>query len=137
MKHDWTKGYQTIDTKRSQAVNGHVCGTPIKLGNARFDLETCYAAVDVASLDDAPIENAKNILITAIARVMSGPSRVVLSEPVKGTLTFKAPAGGTLYALDGTGDRKKVAVGYQDGTYRIDLPVKGGTHWFLLSAPKP
>ena len=41
---DWAKGYQTIDTKRSQAVNGHVCRAPIKLGNASFDIDTCYAA---------------------------------------------------------------------------------------------
>ena len=133
LMRDWAKGYQTIDTKRSQAVNGHVCGAPIKLGNVSFDIATCYASVDIASLDDAPIETAKNVFITAIARVAQGPAHTVLSEPVKGTITFKAPAGGTLYALDGEGHRKKVDIAFKDGVYHLTLPVMGGTHWFLLS----
>ena len=134
LMRDWAKGYQSIDTKRSQAVNGHICSAPIKLGNASFDIDTCYAAVDIASLDDASIETSKNVFITAIARVVQGPSNTVLSEPVKGTITFKAPAGGTLYALDGEGDRKKVDIAFEDGVYHLTLPIKGGTHWFLLSA---
>jgi hypothetical protein len=133
---DWAKGYQTIDTKRNKAVNGHVCGAPIKLGTADFDIDTCYASVDIASLDDAPIETAKNVLVTAIARVVQGPRNTVLSEPVKGTIAFKAPAGGTLYALNGTGGRKKVDVAFENGVYRLALPIKGGTHWFLLSSGK-
>ena len=132
LKHDWAKELQTIDTARSQAVNGHVCGAPIALGNARFDLDTCYAAVDISSLDDAPINSARRVLITAVAQVVQDKSGI-LSEPVSGTISFKAAPGGALYALDGKGDKHKVTgITFKDGVYHLSLPVKSGTHWFLL-----
>ncbi len=135
LKRDWAKGLQTIDTKRSQAIDGDGCGGPVNLSNATFDLKTCKAAVDITSLDDTAIRTSKRILITAIAHVAQGPKGTILSEPVKGTITFHAPAGGTFYALDGNGGRKKLSgISFKDGAYHVKLPVKGGTHWFLLEA---
>jgi len=133
---NWVKGYQTIDTDMTQAVHGWIGGEKLELKHVRFEMQTPKAAVAVSSLDGKAIGKSRRMLLSAVGRVVSsrGGGMPLLSEPVKGLVKIAGPAGLKLTPLAGDGSSlSAVAVNYVDGRYVIDMPVKGGTHWFILS----
>ncbi len=132
---NWVEGWQTIDTDGTQAAQGWIGGKKLQIAQVTFEITTPKAAVAVSSLDSKPISGSKRILITAIARVVaSGGGRTpMLSEPVTGKLTIKAPAGLKLVPLAGDGSKlAAVPVQQVGGAYTVSLPVPKGTHWFML-----
>jgi hypothetical protein len=133
---DWVRGVQTIDTDRTQAAHGWIGGTKIELKHVSVDVITPKAAVAVSSLDANPVPQSKKLLITAIARVVASPGgrTPLLSEPVTGRLTIRAPEGLRLIPLVGDGSRlQPLAAPYAGGRYTVTLPGARGTHWFLLT----
>jgi hypothetical protein len=136
----WVDGYQTIDTPRTQAAHGWVGGRAIQLQDVSLDLDIPKAAVAVTSLDGKPIAESQRILITAIARAVasSGNRMPLLSEPVRGRLSIRAPKGSSLVPLAGDGRQLAPLDAIRaDGRYSISLPAERGTHWFLLTATRP
>jgi hypothetical protein len=133
---NWVQGAQAINAPRTQAVHGWMGEKPLKLRDVTFRIETPKAAVAVSALDSQPIGRSRRLLITAVARVVAseGGKMPLLSEPVRGELLIRAPAGLRLVPLGGDGTQlEPVAMRSADGQYVIPLPASRGTHWFLLT----
>ena len=137
LKRDWAKGVQTIDTPRTQAATGWVGAEKINLKDVTFGITTPKAAVCVTSLDGQPIGASRRILITAVARAVENPDRKTpyLSEPVSGAVTIRSQVSGLKLAALGPDGKElpAAAPATSGGAYTINLPVAGGTHWFLLT----
>jgi hypothetical protein len=136
LTRNWVKGYQIIDTEKTQAVQGWVGGERLQLRQTVFEIGTPKAAVAVSSLDGEAIGRSRKMLITAIARVVSSPGNKMplLSEPVKGTIRIAGPKELRLVPLSGNGKKiGEVRPKYMDGKYLVEIPATGGTHWFLLT----
>jgi len=131
----WAKGYQSINTERTQAVHGRIGEKEFRLRDVTFRIKTRKAAVVVSSLDNNPISRSRRLLVTALARAVAGKdnNKPMMSEPVTGDIDIRAPGGLRLYALAADGTKGgPLPVEYPDGTYHLVLPLPQGTHWFML-----
>jgi hypothetical protein len=118
-----------------------------------FDLETPFASVQLASLDERPISEAKRMLLVTGSRVANtgmkwlddtrrslggqwgdAPTRI---EPVSGTLILQHLRNANeviLKPLDnrgqllGEGER----LTREDDAWRIAIPVESATLWYLI-----
>ncbi|MBN2137173.1 MAG: hypothetical protein JW720_05155 [Sedimentisphaerales bacterium] len=136
LARDWMKGYQVIDTARTQAVQGWIGGEKLELKASSFNIATPKAAVAVSSLDGATIGRSSRVLITAVARAApsAGGRMPMLSEPVKGEIRIAGPRGLELVPLTGDGmEMEGIELQYTGGRYIVELPAERGTHWFLLA----
>ena len=99
LKRSWLKGVYTINTAKTQAVLGWIGGEKIRLADTDFEVQTRNASVAVQSLDDVPILQSKQILISLGARAVpkDGNKTPFHVEPVEGKLSIKAPKGLKLY----------------------------------------
>ena len=141
---DWETGTQTIDTPKTQAAQGALQDRAIHLSDVSILVNTRHAAVAVSAMDERPLRSSSLILITTVARVQKpkrqpGPAwdqdYSVFSEPVRGELTVRAPAGLEAVALTSTGRTLSLPdVIYENGSYRIPL-AKRLSHWYLLRKP--
>ncbi len=132
---NWSKGVQLINTDRTQAVHGWIGDEAIRLRHVAFHVTTPKAAVAVSSLDSQPIAHSRRLLITAMARVVASPGgqMPLLSEPVSGRLTIRAPQGLRLFPLGADGQPlAPIPTRYTGGRYHVTLPPPAGTHWFVL-----
>jgi Cellulase (glycosyl hydrolase family 5) len=137
LKHDWEKGFHTIDSPKAQVVSGWMDGKQVSLSQARFEIKTKKATLAVQSLDDKAVKQSGRILITVMARCL--PSDDLLryhSEPVLGEIAVEAPAKMSLYSVDHLGRREKSAkMVYDKGRYHINLNENNSAvHWYILSA---
>lgn len=135
LTRDWVQGVQTIDSPRTQAAHGWMEGREVKLRDVTLRIDTPKAAVAVSSLDGQPIRQSRRLLISMVARVMAseGGKMPMLSEPVRGELTIRAPEKLRWIPLAGDGSRlEAVDAPYSTGQYTLRLPAPRGTHWFLL-----
>jgi hypothetical protein len=142
LRRDWGAGIETIDTAKSQAALGAIGDHSIRLSDVTVLVGTRHATVAVSSLDDQPLRSSNLILITTVARAIR-PRRLpgkagwyqdlsVLSEPVRGDLTIRAPAGLEAVKLAANGQTTRLEnVIYENGQYRIPLQ-KQLSHWYLL-----
>jgi hypothetical protein len=136
LTRNWVKGYQIIDTDKTQAVHGWIGGENLRLKQTSFDITTPKAAVAVSSLDGEAIGKSRKILISTVARAVPSPGgkMPMLSEPVKGRILIEGPRGLKLMPLAGDGRRLPVLkVKYTEGVYVVELPAQSGTHWFMLA----
>ena len=136
LTRNWAWGSQAIDTDQTQAVHGWIGGRSIALKHVTFQITTPKAAVAVSSLDSKPVPESNRLLITAVARVVASPGGTMplLSEPVRGQLSVRAPEGLKLIPLAGDGTQlPPLAASYINGKYTVALPAGRGTHWFLLT----
>lgn len=136
LTHNWVKGYQIIDTDGTQAVHGWVGGVNLHLRATSFEITTPKAAIAISSLDSQAIGRSRQMLISAVARVVASPGgkMPLLSEPVSGKILITGPIGLKLVPL--AGDDKRLGtlkLKYVDSRYIVELPAKTGTHWFLLT----
>jgi hypothetical protein len=148
LSRNWDTGIQTIDTPKTQAAQGALFERTIKLSDVTILLNTQHAAVAVNAMDERPIQSSSQILITTVARALK-PKRqpgvvpwnqdtTIASEPVRGEVTVRAPAGLEVVALTSTGRGLLIPdVIYEEGRYRIPL-AKRLSHWYLMRpAAKP
>ncbi len=135
LTRNWVRGCQTIDAGATQAAHGWIGGRTLRLADVTFAIETPKAAVAVTALDGKPVGRSRRILISAVARVVASPGgrMPLLSEPVVGKLTIRAPGGLVLVGLKPDGkETAPMPAEYAGGTYRITLNKDTGTHWLLL-----
>jgi hypothetical protein len=136
LTRDWEQGIQTIDSPRTQAVNGWVGGKYLKTRDATFHLRTNKAVVAVSSADNQPLSESRFMMITAVARVVASPGgrTPLLSEPVEGTISVRVkPGNWELLALSRKGLVAETSTPERSGdTVTIHLPVMGATHWLVL-----
>ena len=135
LKRDWAKGWQWIDTPLTEAALGNVGGETFSLKQSTIKIDTPAAAVALSSLDGKPIGQSGRVLLTAVGRSVASANGELpmLSEPIRGTVTIKGPAGMKLVPLMGNGRlMPAVDLPFADGAYTVTLPAPRGTHWFLL-----
>ncbi len=137
LRRDWNQGVYTINTPKTQVAEGWIGGKPINLADTGFAIETRCAVAAITSLDDRPIAESADILITVVARSLPADEEGVLyaSEPVVGAVKIKAKPGMSLVPLNGNGSRgPAVEPPYADGMYTVVLDNATRTHWFKLTA---
>jgi hypothetical protein len=135
LKRNWDKGYATINTPSTQAAIGWIGGEKFTLGDVEISASTRNASIAVQSIDDAPINKSKNIMISLAARSLPETEDHLpfLSEPVEGSLLIKAPKGLKLFKQSGKQQKKEIPVLYNNGQYTINLDKSLGTYWLFLS----
>ena len=137
---NWKHGIQTINTPKTQSVNGWIGGKTLKLGDTMFQFDTPKAVVALTSLDDEPLSSSKAILITAMARAFSSPEGLpFMSEPVVGALSLKTKTSGLKFLALGKTGAVQEQLEPQNGPdgLAIRLPTRQGTHWYLLTTTVP
>ena len=134
LKRNWAKGIYTINTPKSQAAMGWIGGETIALADVEIKAKTRNATVAVQSLEDAPIAQAKRLLISLGARAVpkEGNKTPFHVEPVEGQLTIRAPKGLKLYKQAVLQQMKEVPVAYKDGRYVVTLDDSLRTSWLFL-----
>lgn len=136
LARNWSQGVQTIDTPRTQAVNGWIGGKTLALKDASFVFRTRKAVVALSSIDDQPLATSRFILITAVGQVRpsTGENLPFLSEPVTGTITLRTRADGLeLLALGSDGKVVgRTTPAPENNGLAIRLPAGRGTHWYIL-----
>ena len=136
LKRDWNTGIHTINTPKSQIASGWIGGKVITLDDVRFNLVTNKAVVAVQSLENKPINESSNILISIMAR--SQPSNGInsvpfLSEPTIGQVSIQAPEGLKLFPINNDAHLgKQIIMNRAGGEYIIDFTPNMKTHWFKL-----
>lgn len=135
MTRNWDKGYQVINTARTQAASGWIGGEHFKLEDVEISATTKNASVVVQSLDAQPIAESKKILISLAARSVPKVADKLpfFSEPVEGVLKIKAVPGMNLNIQGIYEKGKTVKFTYQDGYYVIPLTPDLQTYWLMLS----
>jgi len=127
----------TIDTPRTKAAVGSLGQAgDIDLGGVTVRCRTPFAAVMVTSMDGKPVEQARRLLVTAVARAentgqafcrnkTSVPQRgraPVLVEPVDADVAIRTAGAATVYPLDETGKRRRpLAATFAGGALRLAL----------------
>jgi hypothetical protein len=148
-------GCVLIDTPRYQAIIGRAGRRETQ--NVALDLETHFAVVEVASLDERPLCEANRMLLVAAARVANtgmkwvddtrmslgdrwghGPTRI---EPVAATLELQGLVGAaavTLQPLDGRGQAvgELVPASPDTGGFTVVLPAGTATIWYEVSVAR-
>ena len=135
LSRNWKKGYSTINTPRTQAAIGWIGGENLALNDVEISTSTRNASIIVQSLDDVPINQSRNILISLAARSIpkSGNELPFLSEPVEGQLRIKANKGLKLIKQGASQQGRVISAPYKDGHYLITLDKTLATYWLVLS----
>ncbi len=135
---DWAAGTQTIDTARTQAVQGEIGGKTIRLKDATFKIRTPLCVVSLSSLDGRPLSASGRILVTAVGKAYPSPGNRLpfLSEPVEGEVELANGGELVLYPLGVDGKKGKgIRLSRRKLSLVIPLEKEFGTHWYLLEAP--
>ncbi len=134
LKRNWKQGIYTIDTPRTQAVTGWIGGESISLGNIKVQVKTANASVVVQSLDNAPVAQSKDLLISLGTRAIpkEDDKTPFYVEPLEGTLSLQAPPGLTLFTNGTLAQMKKLPATYVDGRYTIKFDDLQASNWLFL-----
>ncbi|MBK1878327.1 hypothetical protein [Pelagicoccus mobilis] len=128
-----TDGHIVVDTLGTQAVVGFAEGEQIELKDVTITSDTEFAAIYVSALDRSDtIENAEELLVTAIARTRNSGMKIsedmhleeagdapLLVEPVTATIELKRP-GYVVTALDHDGRVTDARLPVTQGQFEID-----------------
>ncbi|WZO96561.1 hypothetical protein EP7_003559 [Isosphaeraceae bacterium EP7] len=147
---DAQSGRILIDTPHTQGVAGWPGGLSASCESIAVSVENTYASVVASSLGDAPIAEAKRLLVTAVGRVeptgmtfadesrrdLASPGTPpLLAEPIRGSVTWNRKGAVKAYALDATGKRAaevKLDAGSDGPRLRLD-GNPGTRHWELIA----
>ncbi len=148
-------GHVLVDTPCYQAIIGHAGRRATS--NLGCELTTPFAAVQLASLDGAPLARAKRMLLVVGARVANtgmtwiddsrqslgdqwgvAPTRI---EPVAGTLALRdlrGARGVTVQPLDERGQpaQEAKALSLAGGAWTAVLDGQPATLWYLVSVER-
>jgi hypothetical protein len=135
LRRNWEQGIFTVDSPRTQAAMGWIGGKTWRLGDVEIAASTRNATIAVQSLDDRPIRDSAQLLISLAARSVpkSAHELPFYSEPVEGQLIVKARKGLKLYKrVLPEGEMRQIAAPYKEGRYVIGLDKSLDTHWLFL-----
>ncbi|MEO6117984.1 MAG: hypothetical protein ABIP37_02820, partial [Methylotenera sp.] len=135
LKHNWDKGYLSINTSNTQAAVGQIGGEKITLNDVDISVSTPNASIAVQSLNEAPINKSKEIIISLAAQSITEENGKMpfSSEPLIGYVIIKAPAGLKLYKHISRQKKINIPVSYHNGRYMINLEITLQTYWMSLS----
>jgi len=122
-----------INSPSTQAFAGFTQGKQAVLADVDIRTDSPYAVIYVTSLDnDKPIKDAKNVLITALARIRNTNQRIVgnssvnwgnapiLMEPVVAEINIKRAGAFTVHILDQDGRRTGNTLAPQGRVMKFD-----------------
>ncbi len=149
---DPEKAAVTVNSPASRAVWGLIAGQTFELGDLIIsvgEVERNYAVVVVTSLDGLPLEESKQILLTAVgsaenlnmewneertsvgSRWGTGPTQV---NGISATLTLTSGVK-KVHALDGRGlPAGEVPVKLGEGEVSFAIGPEYGTLWYVIEA---
>ena len=149
---DAAHGRLVIDTPFTQALVGWVGREPASLDHLDFSTDNDFAVLAATSIGPEPIEKAKRLLVTAIARVeptgfrwvspsrhaVADPGRTpLLQEPVRARIVWRRKGTVRAFALDAAGERVGPArVEVLPNGQGVALVIDGrtaGFHWELVA----
>lgn len=135
LKHNWEKGYLTVNTPMTQAVAGWIGKEKFTLDDVEISSNTPNATIIVQSADDAAIRKSNKIIISLAARSITEVDGKLpfLSEPVEARLLINAPKGLKLYKYFTEQKQKEIPVSYENGKYSINLEKTAETYWMSLT----
>ncbi|WP_460139564.1 cellulase family glycosylhydrolase [Pseudomonas sp. S2_E01] len=134
LKRNWKRGVYTINTPRTQAASGWIGGESINLDNIQVNAKTANASVVVQSLNDTPLGQSADLMISLGARAIANEEErpPYFVEPLAGTLTIEAPPGLTLFTQGVLAQLKKLPATYADGRYTLKLEGLQTANWLFL-----
>jgi hypothetical protein len=140
-----------IDTPFTQALAGWVGREPANLDHLDFSTENDFAVLAATSIGPEPIESAKRLLVSAVARVeptgfrwvnafrhaVADPGRSpFLQEPVRARIVWRRKGTVRAFALDAAGERVgPVRLEILPDGQGVALVLDGrtaGFHWELV-----
>jgi len=134
LARNWNDGTFTINTPRTRAALGWIGGRTIALPDVQFDMKTKQVSVAVQSLDDQPIAQSSDLMISVGTRSepQSGNRAPFLSEPAAGLLKIHAIKGLKAYVLGSSGKLTQIPMAREDENYLVKLDGKSTAHWIFL-----
>jgi hypothetical protein len=137
LRRNWKRGFFTIDTPRSEAAMGWIGGTAFLLHDVTLKLSTRDGVVAVQALDEKPINQSRDILISIAASASAdSKSPSWLAQPMVGEVSITAPPGLHLSRWD-SGTAKAIplpAPPYIHGRYALSLGESLRSNWLLLTS---
>jgi hypothetical protein len=136
IRRDWEHGIHTIDTPRTQAAIGWTGGREVDLSALQVRVTTAKSAVVISSLDGAPIERAKKLMLSVVARAVlgQGNSYPLHAEPVRGSVRLRSEhAALVAKPLSGSGPpvTPPIRTKAEGGWHELPLPAST-VHWYVL-----
>ncbi|MEM8977000.1 MAG: hypothetical protein AAGD43_33530 [Pseudomonadota bacterium] len=133
-RRDFDRGLFTVDTPLSQIAAGHVGGEILRLSDIELAVETPLAAVAVQSMDGAPIQASRRIMISLAARVIpSGDGKLTYQlEPIQGQVRIRANPSLSLRQPGPKASNFSGAHSLEGAVHVIDLAEIGGAQWLVL-----
>ncbi|MFO0888866.1 MAG: hypothetical protein U0790_06920 [Isosphaeraceae bacterium] len=135
---NWKDGVQTINTPRTQAVNGWIGGKSFQLKDASFEFRTRKAVVALTSVDDQPLASSRFLLITAVAQSRPSPPPNQPLAPGKKpeNLPFRSePVVGTIRLRNATAGLELLALGADGKVLERTTPARGPDGWSSACRP--
>ena len=149
---DFTNKMFRMNTKKAQAISGFTAGKTVELDDVKFSLDNYYATAYLNSIDDAPLNESKKMLLTVVGdtrntgqvmsddekTLISGGTAPVLAEPITGTVTIKTDSRIRVKAIDLSGHEKSdyIALTKMDGGYSFELKSDYKTMYYQITRTK-
>jgi hypothetical protein len=130
---NWTQGYLTINTPRTQAASGQIANTKITLKDIEITSTTQNVVIAVQSLNTRPIRQSKNLLITFVADSKLADNKIdFYTEPIAATLSISNISKG-LNICSNQSKANYPLANYVDGKYQIKLEQHADIRYLFLS----
>ncbi len=133
---NWGQGYLTINTPKTQAASGQIANTKITLKDVEIASTTQNAVISVQSLENAPIRQAKNLLITLVADSKQADNKIdFYTEPVVATINIHNINKGLNICSNQSKAKTNspLVASYQDGQYHIRLNQHSEISYIVLA----
>lgn len=140
LRRDWSRGFGTLDSPRSQAAYGWIGGQRIALQDIELDIDTPNATVVVSATDGKPIAESEDLLLTVTSEVETTGGRPPLrARAVTGTVRIRSEHA-TLTMRPVTTGSKAAArhagaeqVGTRSGEHHQFRLFALPTHWYRIT----
>ena len=131
---NWKDGIYTINSPKSQIAMGWIGGSRIDLDDVSVNFTSKIAAVAVQTIDNQPINQSDDILISLSSRSEPSEGRKMpfISEPLSGTIFINAKPGLTFYVMNRYGKEIETPVDYRNGQYVIIIDRSIKSFWMAL-----
>lgn len=127
LRRNWSLGYFSIDTPRTQAAAGSMAGRSLALSDITLRMNTSHVSVAVQSLDREPIAKSGDILVSIAAPSTPDGTRLpFMTQGAEGEIEIRAMAGLKSPAQPG------VQVRPETGRYLLRLDGNAPVHWIRL-----
>lgn len=141
IRRDWELGIYTIDTPRTQAAIGWTGNRHVDLSSMQVRVTTPKSAVVISSLDGAPIESSKKLMLSVVARAVLGPGDAypLHAEPVHGMVRLRSDQEALVATpLSGSGPAAAppIETKRERGWHELALP-QATVHWYLIEPARP